>query len=212
MPCYGVVIVFEREERESIGLTGHCDDCASRGHVTAHPHLGCSDVGCNSPHPPESTQQAIELSHQAIEHFDALMAASERLLAQKTAAALAVIGHAASLAGATSVSLEFTSLDRGYSLHGPTGERIEYNSYPHGAEEAINRALDALDEVDDRRPSLIYPYAPDLTLDWNTGEVNAATMTVAAMIHGPHLPTEGTEEARRRRGESSRAAEGAPTG
>lgn len=36
--------------RQSVGLPGHCDDCAARGHIAAHPSLGCSDVGCTSPH------------------------------------------------------------------------------------------------------------------------------------------------------------------
>lgn len=38
-------------ERQSVGLPGHCDACADRGHVDAHPDLGCSDVGCSSMHP-----------------------------------------------------------------------------------------------------------------------------------------------------------------
>lgn len=46
-------------ERQSVGQPGHCDDCADRGHVAAHPDLGCSDVGCHSVHPeePESAPQ-----------------------------------------------------------------------------------------------------------------------------------------------------------
>jgi hypothetical protein len=36
--------------RQSIGLPGHCDDCAKRGHVLAHPDLGCADVGCDEAH------------------------------------------------------------------------------------------------------------------------------------------------------------------
>ena len=40
-------------ERQSVGLPGHCEDCAEHGHVAAHPDLGCSDVGCDSAHPEE---------------------------------------------------------------------------------------------------------------------------------------------------------------
>ena len=37
-------------ERQSVGLPGHCEDCAEVGHVTAHPDLGCGDVGCTRAH------------------------------------------------------------------------------------------------------------------------------------------------------------------
>lgn len=37
-------------ERQSIGLPGHCDICATIGHVDAHPDYGCGDVGCNRDH------------------------------------------------------------------------------------------------------------------------------------------------------------------
>lgn len=37
-------------QRQSIGQPGHCDKCAEVGHIKAHPHLGCSDVGCTSSH------------------------------------------------------------------------------------------------------------------------------------------------------------------
>lgn len=40
-------------DRQSIGLPGHCEDCAQRGHVTAHPDLGCGDVGCAKAHGPD---------------------------------------------------------------------------------------------------------------------------------------------------------------
>lgn len=43
--------VGSNSERQSVGLPGHCDACAERGHVDAHPDLGCSDVGCTSVHP-----------------------------------------------------------------------------------------------------------------------------------------------------------------
>lgn len=36
--------------RQSVGLPGHCEDCAQVGHVKAHPELGCTDVGCYSHH------------------------------------------------------------------------------------------------------------------------------------------------------------------
>ena len=39
--------------RQSVGLPGHCEDCADVGHVPAHPHLGCGDVGCDKSHEPE---------------------------------------------------------------------------------------------------------------------------------------------------------------
>lgn len=38
------------EARQSIGLPGHCGDCAEKGHVAAHPDLGCGDVGCDRDH------------------------------------------------------------------------------------------------------------------------------------------------------------------
>lgn len=50
------------QQRESVGLYGHCDDCALLGHVLAHPDLGCGDVGCNRAHGPEddvSTQAQV---------------------------------------------------------------------------------------------------------------------------------------------------------
>lgn len=37
-------------DRQSIGLPGHCERCAERGHVAAHPGYGCGDVGCNLAH------------------------------------------------------------------------------------------------------------------------------------------------------------------
>lgn len=37
-------------ERGSVGLPGHCEDCAAVGHVAAHPDLGCGDVGCTAAH------------------------------------------------------------------------------------------------------------------------------------------------------------------
>jgi hypothetical protein len=37
-------------DRQSIGLPGHCERCAEKGHVLAHPNLGCGDVQCNSRH------------------------------------------------------------------------------------------------------------------------------------------------------------------
>jgi hypothetical protein len=38
--------------RQEVGLPGHCEKCARVGHVTAHPNLGCGDVGCTSGHSP----------------------------------------------------------------------------------------------------------------------------------------------------------------
>ena len=37
-------------ERGSVGMPGHCEDCAAIGHVQAHPELGCGDVGCTAAH------------------------------------------------------------------------------------------------------------------------------------------------------------------
>jgi hypothetical protein len=37
-------------DRQSVGDPGHCEDCASVGHVIAHPDLGCGDVGCYRHH------------------------------------------------------------------------------------------------------------------------------------------------------------------
>lgn len=36
--------------RQAVGDPGHCEDCVSVGHVTAHPELGCGDVGCTHTH------------------------------------------------------------------------------------------------------------------------------------------------------------------
>jgi hypothetical protein len=36
--------------RQPRGLPGHCDRCAALGHIKAHPHLGCADIGCNAAH------------------------------------------------------------------------------------------------------------------------------------------------------------------
>lgn len=44
--------------RQSIGLPGHCDECARVGHVAAHPDLGCGDVGCTRAHGPDDTLTA----------------------------------------------------------------------------------------------------------------------------------------------------------
>lgn len=45
-------------ERQSVGLPGHCEQCAEHGHVAAHPSLGCGDVGCNAPHGDEDDKEA----------------------------------------------------------------------------------------------------------------------------------------------------------
>lgn len=37
-------------DRQSVGEPGHCEDCCSVGHIVAHPHLGCGDVGCYQDH------------------------------------------------------------------------------------------------------------------------------------------------------------------
>lgn len=47
-------------DRQSVGDPGHCEDCASVGHIVAHPDLGCGDVGCYSSHdvPPPPGERA----------------------------------------------------------------------------------------------------------------------------------------------------------
>jgi hypothetical protein len=40
------------KERQEVGDPGHCEDCLARGHVAAHPDLGCGDVGCSDGHDP----------------------------------------------------------------------------------------------------------------------------------------------------------------
>lgn len=42
------------KERAEIGKPGHCEPCAERGHVLAHPDLGCADVGCYQAHDDEA--------------------------------------------------------------------------------------------------------------------------------------------------------------
>jgi hypothetical protein len=32
-------------DRAALGLPGHCDHCVLTGHQSAHPDLGCADVG-----------------------------------------------------------------------------------------------------------------------------------------------------------------------
>ena len=41
--------------RQATGLPGHCTACAARGHIAAHPNLGCADVGCSDAHPSAQT-------------------------------------------------------------------------------------------------------------------------------------------------------------
>ncbi|GGV45706.1 hypothetical protein GCM10010495_74130 [Kitasatospora herbaricolor] len=36
--------------RRAAGLPGHCDACVLTGHQSAHPDLGCADVGCDVVH------------------------------------------------------------------------------------------------------------------------------------------------------------------
>jgi hypothetical protein len=48
--------------RQSIGLPGHCSDCAERGHVAAHPKYGCGDVGCSKRH---GSDEAIDRDEAA---------------------------------------------------------------------------------------------------------------------------------------------------
>lgn len=44
-------------DRQSVGVPGHCEDCARYGHVRAHPDLGCADVGCVSAHGPDEERE-----------------------------------------------------------------------------------------------------------------------------------------------------------
>lgn len=44
--CY----VGSNKERQAVGRPGHCERCATLGHIEAHPELGCADVGCNHSH------------------------------------------------------------------------------------------------------------------------------------------------------------------
>lgn len=37
-------------KRQSVGDPGHCEACATFGHVAAHPDFGCGDVGCDADH------------------------------------------------------------------------------------------------------------------------------------------------------------------
>jgi hypothetical protein len=37
-------------ERAYVGKPGHCEACATVGHVVAHPDFGCGDVHCNIDH------------------------------------------------------------------------------------------------------------------------------------------------------------------
>lgn len=62
-------------ERQSVGLPGHCDDCAEVGHVAAHPDLGCTDVGCHSAHPEEPDTDTIDTTPET----DPLAAAAHAL-------------------------------------------------------------------------------------------------------------------------------------
>lgn len=45
--------------RQDIGLPGHCEKCVSKGHVVAHPDLGCGDVGCNLSHADETVSLGV---------------------------------------------------------------------------------------------------------------------------------------------------------
>lgn len=53
MPAPTASFAGSNSERQSVGLPGHCEDCAQLGHVLAHPDLGCGDVGCNRAHGPD---------------------------------------------------------------------------------------------------------------------------------------------------------------
>lgn len=113
--------------------------------------------------------------------------AHEYTLAKQTAAAFTLIGTAAASAGAATVSIEFSPVDRGFLLLNKAGEEIIFEDLPVEVEGAINLALDA---IDDRRPSLLAPYAESLDIDKHTGEVNTMTLSVRALTMGPPPGTE----------------------
>jgi hypothetical protein len=46
-------------DRQYVGDPGHCERCAQFGHVRAHPHLGCGDVGCTAAHGPNDPRDAV---------------------------------------------------------------------------------------------------------------------------------------------------------
>lgn len=48
------------KERQQVGKPGHCEECARRGHVAAHPDLGCGDVGCNDSHAGDVTEPCAD--------------------------------------------------------------------------------------------------------------------------------------------------------
>lgn len=47
----GHILGGRNSERQAQGIPGHCDVCATFGHVVAHPAYGCDDVGCRIDHP-----------------------------------------------------------------------------------------------------------------------------------------------------------------
>lgn len=50
-----VVYPGRNSDRQSVGLPGHCEQCAEHGHIVAHPEYGCSEVGCYSSHENDPT-------------------------------------------------------------------------------------------------------------------------------------------------------------
>ncbi len=44
-------------DRQTLGLPGHCEECAAYGHSVAHPKLGCADVGCDREHKPAQRER-----------------------------------------------------------------------------------------------------------------------------------------------------------
>lgn len=72
------------KERASVGLPGHCDRCATYGHVVAHPDLGCADVGCEGAYPPDDDvtrdlNKAVALCRSALRRLLEVNRERERL-------------------------------------------------------------------------------------------------------------------------------------
>jgi hypothetical protein len=49
------------KDGEQVGDPGHCERCLQVGHVTAHPDLGCGDVGCADGHSLQDEPQPVRL-------------------------------------------------------------------------------------------------------------------------------------------------------
>lgn len=61
---------------------GHCDRCNEVGHVTAHPELGCADVGCTRSHENDEVQTLAD----AIPVLDEITAGVALIISERDAA------------------------------------------------------------------------------------------------------------------------------